>query len=272
MPVTVNESYVSRSRVEENGSTRLVLIYTIQDAADDEEAMSALVATAPSTFRDKPMLSKRVEEQGGGLWRGEVEYGEAGTGSDAILPPDGTKEFEFDTIGENTRITQALAEVGIYGEDVLTNGAINLEWNRGEPRVHGVDIVVPKFDWNVRVIDANISDTYKMTVANMTGRVNNAAWTHQGHEFQKGEVLFRGAHGRRRGSEKWDITYSFSYSPNRSNFTVGGINVDSAEGWHYVWVYYRPALNALQTKVFMKPVAVIVDQVYEYADFSMLRV
>ena len=43
-----------------------------------------------------------------------------------------------------------------------------------------------------------------------------------------------------------DYVYSFSASPNKTNFTVGDITVASKKGWEYLWVEYAVLRGRLE--------------------------
>ena len=48
----------------------------------------------------------------------------------------------------------------------------------------------------------------------------------------KGEVLFCGAAGSKRGQEDWEVTFKWAASPNKTDIQIGDITVPSKEGWH----------------------------------------
>jgi hypothetical protein len=58
-------------------------------------------------------------------------------------------------------------------------------------------------------------------------------------------VLFLGASGSQRGTEDWEITFSFAASPNATGLTVGDITgIEPKKGWEYLWVRYADAEDA----------------------------
>ena len=110
--------------------------------------------------------------------------------------------------------------------------------------------------------------TYKLTLFGLTGKVNNAAF----RGFAAGEVLFLGAQGSKTGTGDWSISYRFAASPNVANLTVGDITVTEKRGWDYLWVSYADSKDDTAKRLVKKPVAAYVEQVYGYADFSLLGI
>lgn len=113
-----------------------------------------------------------------------------------------------------------------------------------------------------------VTDAYKAILFALTGKVNAAPW----HGFAAGEVLFLGASGSKRSNGDWEITFRFAASPNVSGLTVGSITGISKEGWHYMWVRYADTEDAGSKSVVKKPVAVYIERVYDYGDFSLLGI
>lgn len=236
------------------------LIYLIQDAADDDAAQTILNSTAPSTYKGLPRESLSAEPQGNDVWTGFVRY--VGIDSDS--------EFTFDTGGETTRITQSLTTVSSYAPAGETapdfQGAIGVS----EDRVEGVDITVPTFQFSEthRFTDAQVTESYRLTLFNMTGTVNNATW----RGFAAGEVLFLGAQGSKRGNDLWTITFRFSASPNVTGQTIGTIAGVAKNGWDYLWARYADFEDATAYALVKRPIAVYVERVYPRTDFSTLGI
>jgi len=88
-------------------------------------------------------------------------------------------------------------------------------------------------------------------------------------------VLFLGASGSRRGlssSDDWEVTFRFAASPNRWDVTVGAITGIRKRGWEYLWVRYEDDEDEDTEQLIKRPVAVYVEQVYEYGDFRRLGI
>jgi hypothetical protein len=132
--------------------------------------------------------------------------------------------------------------------------------------VEGCDITVPvcAFEDTKRISAAAFNTTLKLNYYNQTGHVNSGAWG----VFAKGEVLFLGATGRQTGRDSVEITEKFAASPNRNSLTVGDITGIAKEGWHYLWVRYRDAVE--NSTLIKKPIAVYVERVYDYSSFAGL--
>ena len=50
------------------------------------------------------------------------------------------------------------------------------------------------------------------------------------------------------------------------------INVDSKDGWDYLWVKYEDEVSEEKKNLVKKPVAVYVEKVYERKNFALLKV
>jgi hypothetical protein len=134
--------------------------------------------------------------------------------------------------------------------------------------VEGADVTIPVYNFTEThmFFDAVVDQAYKLTLFNLTGRTNNAAFK----GFAAGEVLFLGASGSKRGSNLWEITFRFAASPNVSGLTVGSITGIAKSGWDYLWVRYA---DAEDQKVLVKqPIAVYVERVYESGNFAGLGI
>lgn len=135
-------------------------------------------------------------------------------------------------------------------------------------RIEGCDIFAPAGRWS-RSVPIVMTPKFMRTIHDTTGKVNNATF----YGFLRGELLYLGCSGKLKNGLGviWDVTHSFAVSRNRAGIQVGGdIIVPKKLGWEYLWVGYRPAVvgnNLLQV-----PDAAYVEQVYEFADFSVIGI
>ncbi len=162
---------------------------------------------------------------GGNVWECSARY-------DISEEP----QFTFDTGGGTQHITQSLQTVGRHAAlgTIAPNffGAIGVN----EDQVSGTDITVPVYNFTeTHFINSSlVTPSYKLELFRLTGRVNGG--TFKG--FAKGELLFLGASGSKRGVEDWEITFRFAASPNVANLQLGNITGINKEGWHYLWVRF----------------------------------
>jgi hypothetical protein len=178
--------------------------------------------------------------------------------------------FQFDTGGGTQHITQSLVTMGAYAPPSRTapyfGGAIGVT----RDNVEGVDITVPVFNFSEThyIPAALITPAYQSVLFNLTGKVNNYAF----RWFAEGECLFLGASGAQRGQDDWEITYRFAASPNRTGIIIGDIVGIVKKGWEYLWVRYEDAEDTGANALVKRPMAVYVEQVYDWADFSLLGI
>lgn len=136
--------------------------------------------------------------------------------------------------------------------------------------VEGVDITVPVYNFSeTHYVDASqVTNAYKMTLFNLTGKVNNAPFK----GLAAGECLFLGASGSKRGNDDWEITFRFAGSPNRTGIVIGSISGISKKGWEYLWVRYADVEDSASHALVKQPIAVYVERVYEEGNFSLLGI
>jgi hypothetical protein len=65
-----------------------------------------------------------------------------------------------------------------------------------------------------------VTGGYKLALFNLTGKVNGSGFK----GFAKGEVLFLGASGSKRGLDDWEITFRFAASPKVAGLSLGSID------------------------------------------------
>ena len=233
------------------------------DALDSAAGASFTIGTG-STSVDYSRQEISIEPESEDLWNGSARYGSndaTGGGSGEV----GDSSYSFDTGGGSQHITQTSTWTSYPGTSSGSpdfDGAIEFDGQN----VNGVDVVIPQYQWSETHIKsaASISDSYKQTVAGLTGKVNNASFK----GFAAGSVLFLGASGTRTGTEKWSVTYKFAYSPNQSNLSVGAITGITKQGWQYLWVLWEDQAGTDQILKATK--AVYVHTIYESGDFSQL--
>jgi hypothetical protein len=186
----------------------------------------------------------------------------------------------FDTTGATEHITTALnlegaLAFGNMGEEVYDSGSgddrvyhqglINVSGGT----VHGVDIVVPQFQFTETWVmpAAWILDTYVASLYALTGTMNAKPF----RVFGQGECLFLGARCEmQRGATLASVSYQFAARPTRRNFTVGPITVTEKRGWDYMWIRYGSSTD--NGYAVQRPLSVHINQVYELGDFSRLAI
>ena len=264
MTIAVYEKWDSREATFGDDSESVELKFVIQGTDNDIAARAALLAAAPVLYANLVRQSAQLNPTGYMLWEGIVRYGRR-------KPPEtGDSSYQFDTGGGTQHITQSLQTVGRYAPSGKTapdfQGAIGVTHDN----VEGVDITVPVYNFSEThyIASSLVTGAYKATLFYLTGKVNNAAF----RGFAAGEVLFLGASGSKRGEEDWEITFKFAASPNVTNLTIGEITGVSKKGWEYLWVRYADDEDTAAKVLVKKPIAVYVEQVYPYGNFSGLGI
>jgi hypothetical protein len=218
---------------------------------------------------------------GNGYWEVEATYVCAGGGEQDNQDPNNigvAYSLGFDSTGGTQRITQAIDERRFSAPGKPAAPDMKKAILVSGDSVEGCDIVVPVFEWNedIEIPGGNITAPYVREVAKMTGKVNDAPF----RGFPKGDVLFLGVSGQNQfnpnqASSYTDaqvarISFRFAYKPTQENFQFGTCTVTKKEGWEFIWATYE---DANIQGVTLKQVAhVYVQRVYEYGDFSLLKI
>ena len=261
MPVTILERYDSRETNEDADNPSVDLLYVVQGSENDTDVRTIVEATAPATFQGLKFQSYHLNHVGNGVWEVAARYGKTD-------PVQST--FSFETGGGSQHITQSLATIARYAPAGFTppdfQGAIGVDGDS----VAGVDIQVPIYSFTEthHISDALVTGAYKLTLFQLTGRVNNAGFK----GFAKGEVLFLGASGSKSGVDDWEITFRFSASPNVTGLSIGSITGIAKEGWQYLWIRFDEDEDSIAKTLIKRPSSVHIEQVYRYGDFSGLGI
>lgn len=213
-----------------------------------------------------------LEYLGDEAWQLKVTYIKEGAEDDSQTDPL-KRTRSFDTTGGTAHRTQAETESRFGGDVLLGNAAPDMKKAIGVDgdSVAGVDVIVPAFQWTETydVPAAFITQPYVLSLSDLTGSVNNAAF----RGFAAGEVLFAGASGSQewdsqKGDGPWSLTYKFIASRNANNIAVGDIPGISKKGHEYLWVKYEVAVEG--NDLLKRPKYVYVNGVYQEKDFSGL--
>lgn len=258
MSIEIFEAFDSGKSVD--GITSTYEMRFIVTGTDDEvEVLAAVGGTAPTSWYSMRRMQIEAEPLGNGIWQ-------------VVVPYEGKNEtvYTFETGGATAHITQSLgttryAPSGSTAPDFY--GAIGVNGDS----VDGVDITIPVFNFTetYRFPGSTVSGAYKMTLFNLTGKVNNATF----RGLAAGEVLFMGASGTKTGIDDWEIAFKFAASPNVSSLAIGGgITVTAKPGWDYLWVRFADAEDTAAKALVKRPVAAYVEKVYQTADFSLLGI
>ncbi|NQU76317.1 MAG: hypothetical protein HQ546_08410 [Planctomycetes bacterium] len=286
MAITFEERVESRRRNVELGNDTAELVYVLTGSSSDVTVKAMALAGSATTYDSLIRQSIQIEPvpetidsvNGTGVWNVIVRYG--------VQPAYEAEDWalSFDTTGGTQHITQALTHVADYAPGGITpldnDGAIGVAMDgKGGGTVEGVDVVVPVWNFTLRrkiPID-NWTASYVTGLYALTAKVNDAGFwiSIRGslYEFSAGEVLFLGASGdESTDSDYVDVSYRFSASPNRANFTIGSganeITVVSKKGWDYLWVQYWDA--EATDGIIKVPVSAHVEKVYADGDFSII--
>jgi len=273
MAISFYEKYDSRTVAtgSDGAAESAEFLYTLRGVSSEGDARILATNSTPTTYG---VLSRRQIEvkpvhidttnADGCIWDVTVQFGPKDEPEAGDEPT-----FSFDTTGGTQHITQSrqnISKTAASGAAPDFKGAIGVTSNG----VEGVDITVPvyAFTYTYYLEPERVTQGFRAQIFNLTGKVNSGSF----RGFAAGEVLFLGATGSVRRGERWEITFRFAASQNRTNINVGGITVPSKKGWEYLWVKYAEQEDTAAQTLVQQPVAAYVERVYDEASFAPLEI
>jgi hypothetical protein len=238
-----------------NDATREWIVW---DTYDETVVLALVNAVAPATYRGLFKLATKPKHRGEGVWDITVSYGPR-------KPLEvGEFEFRFDIGTESTHITHSLATRNRYGTSPPDlKKAIGWDGKT----LAGTDILIPKctISYKLIIADAAVDAAYKMAISKLVGKVNDDDFL----GYSAGELLFTSCSGSYRNQTvDWEINFGFAVSENKTGLSIGGISAITKRGWDYLWVKWKPVLDAGIKKI--EAEAVYCEKVYEDGDFSTI--
>jgi len=252
--------------VTKGRNPQALLKYQVRGTEDKATAYGLVLAASPTVTMGLVRENARVVEEGGGIWAGTVIYGTMEQGE------PGDISWSFNIGVENFHITNALAHVQSYaaaGTPPDHKGAIGVRQDGSGRTVEGVDIKVPVFTWeetHYASYETVASHGFIQTLESTTAKINDAPW----RIWDKGETLFLGTSGAKRGEEPVGLTYRFASSRTKTGMTIGDITGVDKEGHHYLWIEYEKKEDGAANTLTDRPLAAHVERVYDYADITAL--
>ena len=271
MTIQISEATISRagSRGE---STSYDLIYYSMYEFDETVAQAAVLAAIPTDYSGFPFRTLAREQILPDLWKWTANYGSPGNQVTTERPV-----LSFSIGGGSSHVTNSISnqryrDPSLVPQDINFKGAIGVELNDDgtKARVRGVEVFTPSLDYSYaqQFENADVTQAFIDGVNSVCGTVNSANF----YGREAGSVLFRGARGGKKGSEKWEISYDFSYSPNLSAFSVGSITVSAKDGWDYLDVLYVKSGRTAKGIPILQPGMATVHKVYPDGDFTLLGI
>ena len=269
------------ARTEQNYKERLMAIdsdgectgvevpYIVFEAADEEEALSAVHENAPSEWSGVPLEAIEIESrENATTYKVSAIYKrKAASTSTASDDDEGDATVSFDCGGGVKHLTHSLSQELVFGTK-KAGGAIGWNGKSGsEMEIAGVDIPTAQLrETYTKVMRlSKITTSFKRTVASLVGKVNSGSFK----GWNAGEVLFLGMSysSPARKSTKVTVTFNFAIQLNESDAKVCGKSI-SKKGFEYVWALSKTSAEDGIPKAEVE--AIYVDQVCETASFSVL--
>jgi hypothetical protein len=258
-----------RTSWSEQGASRTAILKGKYTTDPDEAEAGFLAALPPAIAGIGWLKGYEIDPVGGGCWDCSATYGPGKRQQQG----DPTK-WSFETTGGSAHVEHSLETMGQYrpeGADPIDfKGLIGVT----KDGVQGADVTIPVLNLRGTVVlpYSYVTPYWMVAQAYLTGRVNWSAWK----GFAPGEVLNLGCSGGLRGATgedseaDWEITWALACGPNLMNLTIGDIVGIQKRAWEYLWQYHETFVGNAGDQKFLiqKPLAVTVERVYEYGDFS----
>ena len=285
MAITVYEKFGSPDgrfvNPVDGAGSEFTYTYVVLGTNNVTTATSVVATAAPLVYlaNDGQLLVRQEfipKVTGPDSWDIDVRYGTEDDRKSHEVPEAGFWRFSFDTTGGSHKVTQSLETIHRVEADPA-DPAPDLKqaigWNG--TKVQGVEIVVPKLEFNITAYyePASITSDYMKNLARKTGRTNDGVWL----GFAEGEVLYMGSTGDgdvplASGArvKPIPIVHKYAASENVTALAVGDMTVPTKKGFEYLWVRYKQIESADAKNLIPKPVHAYVERVYEKVDFAAL--
>ena len=279
----VSESYEAHiAKISSDGSMQSVEItYIVMDAANEEIAMEAVRAKAPSKYKNVPLDYIEIVSRDSDTMfhvRAIYEYpsGSSGGGSDS---DDDTPTMSFDCGGGQRHVTTALYQTH-YGNHSAYSDMKLIGWN-GKPgsdmQVAGVDVPTAqmRLDFTKYIRYNEATDTrYMRNCASLVGFVNRDKFK----GWNPGEVMFLGnSFGTPlKHVNKVQVIFHFAVQmAETKKIKLAGSSAETTitkKGFEYVWIIPKTGVkHGTQTPV-IEIDDFFVAGVIEAKDFSALGI
>lgn len=277
MTALVTEKYLNRDGSDGEQYDRVFGCYVFNESDETNAVTAAKDFVAASGFATTmtgvPLRTIRRKQIASNAYDIEFDYR---LDSNQVQPSDPdvssfNTTWTFNLVGGTTHITTALATSSyrkiVDGAAIDVKKTIGIDLKTGQ--VRGVDIVAPVLDFSLATQFENryVTAAYIKNVLALTGKTNSATWK----GYAAGEILFKGARGSKKGNERWEISFEFSYSANKTGLTIGDITGVDKTGWQYLDVMFKEdATTTINGRPIQVPTQVNVHTVYESDSFSQL--
>jgi len=271
MSATVEQSYEAHTKkINAKGAlTSAEIPYVVFNAADEDDALQAVLAVAPAALESVPLDSIEIDSrENDSTYKVNAIYEKNDSSdSDDEDDDDDSSTVSFDCGGGTKHMTHSIKQTRVKGTKDA-GGAIGWNGKSGsEMQISGVDVPTAQlretYTRTMRL--SRLTTSFKRSVAALIGKVNSG--TFKG--WNAGEVMFLGMSysSPSKSSTKVTVTFNFSVQPNESDVKVGDTTT-SKKGFEYAWALSKTSADNGAPKA--ETEAVYVEQVCEYASFSAL--
>jgi hypothetical protein len=270
----------------ENQSRKVKFLVYLFGGETLTDARNAVASFIPDAYEDldlqgvdiNPTSEPRVIEF-------EAKYSNKEPKQPEKKPGEG--EFVFDTTGGKEKQWYSKETIATFGVEGATapdfKGGINVT----KTGVEGADVVVPTFKFSIdrALANSEFNGDRIRTWFLYTGSVNDRQWVvnYRGVNltFEEREVLFMGARGSQKGTEKATVNFSFEAIPNATNLSVGNgtigtlvaggeYRIPGKKGHDLLWVSFEQKDDADTHTTIQIPISAHIERLYDAKNFANL--
>jgi hypothetical protein len=251
---------------------------------DDLQAEGQAYAAAPLTYRLYPRKpGVEMRSTGRGFWEATFTYGPVTQDEEE---PGSLGTIEIDGAGGTQHTNQCISQIAFpEGKFQGLVDAKVVGWHRDG--VNGTDVDIPGTTYTLtrKWLPNLITGDYLKGLGKLRGKTNRSpytiSWIFQQNnysiEFDEGELRFLNHRAKtdftKNGVGVWEISYSFLYSENLTDFDLGktkdGTEITAdIQGHEYVWFSYEKKEITAPPATIEVPEAAFISQMYRDEDFQ----
>lgn len=185
---------------------------------------------------------------------------------------DGTSRFRFQAVAQRKEVRWA-EEVSAYDASGSTTspygGLVNAEFSPSGTMLKVgavIDPPAPNLFREFTLPIGSVTAGWCRTVASLVGCVNSATLTTGTYAI--GTIFLYSFQGQQSSDTEFTFEIAWSYKPNVSDETRGGIANIDYNGHDFVWEKPKKVADRAKGGIFGTPQLVIVNRVHPYADLS----
>lgn len=255
---------------------------TTAGTEDDSLIRSQVEGFLPLTYLGLWFVNYSLEHRGNKIWDVRARYAvrpprrpDSGTAGGWDTPNETSQlvpSYYFDTVATTEHVLRGKMTMASYRRGGAPEPIPDFKRhvNVNGESVEGVDIYGKRFEFTEThyFTEEQMTPSFRRNLFALSTTTNNATF----RGFDRGEVLFLGASGSKKGLTHWEVTFKFVASPNVEITDLVGFPAISKWGWEYLWIRYVDTVgdgNVLNVK---QAQYAYVMRMYDEGNFGLLNI